>query len=135
MTGDNGSGLRGGTFTVDDSTSTFTFQGAKFADDVSIDGTATLDQTSGKVDAQIKVTSAEGTSDVGRVVGREHRRRPGHGPRHGRGPAPQCDASRALSFVLTSHRRARSSAAIWRTTFIAGMPVTPPPPCVAEPAW
>ena len=64
MTGDNGSGLRGGTFTVDDSTSTFTFQGAKFADDVSIDGTATLDQTSGKVDAQIKVTSAEGTSDV-----------------------------------------------------------------------
>ncbi len=64
MTGDNGSGLRGGKFTVDDSTSTFTFQGAKFADDVSIDGTATLDQTSGKVDAQIKVTSPEGTSDV-----------------------------------------------------------------------
>jgi hypothetical protein len=64
MTGNDGTGLRGGTFTVDDSTSTFTFQGAKFADDVSIDGTATLDQTSGKVDAQITVTSSEGTSEV-----------------------------------------------------------------------
>ena len=29
----------------------------------------------------------------------------------------------------------RSSCAIWRTTLSAGMPVTPPPPWVAEPAW
>ena len=97
MTGDNGSGLRGGTFTVDDSTSTFTFQGAKFADDVSIDGTATLDQTSGKVDAEINVTSAEGTSDV--AASWDASIADAQATARGTldGPAPQRDAARALT--------------------------------------
>ena len=60
MTGDNGQGLRGGTFTIDEGdTLTFHFQGAKFSDDVTVDGTATVDQNTSKVDATVDVTSGE----------------------------------------------------------------------------
>src|SRR6266702_1542770 len=44
----------------------------------------------------------------------------------------------ALVGVRQARRRqraARRSASTWRTTLRPGIPVTPPPPCVDEPAW
>ena len=65
MTGNDGAGMRGGTFTVDDGdTLTVSFNGAKLADDVSVDGTATIDQTTGKVDASLDVTSGTTTGTI-----------------------------------------------------------------------
>ena len=65
MTGDDGQGLRGGTFRIDeDDTLTFHFDEAKFSDDVTVDGTATVDQNTSKVDADIDVTSGDMTGTL-----------------------------------------------------------------------
>jgi pimeloyl-ACP methyl ester carboxylesterase len=59
MTGTDGTGLRGGTFTIeDDDTVTFVFAGAKFADDVAIDGVATWNRVTGQVGADLEVTAS-----------------------------------------------------------------------------
>jgi hypothetical protein len=60
MTGDNGQGLRGGTFTIDEGdTLTVHLDGAKLSDDVTVNGSATVDQTTGKVEADIDITSGD----------------------------------------------------------------------------
>ncbi len=65
MVGDDGNGLRGGTFTIDEGdTITLHFAGAKFADDVVVDGTATVDQSTGTVEANLDVTSGDTTGNV-----------------------------------------------------------------------
>ncbi len=65
MTGDDGAGLRGGTFTVDEGdTLTVHFNGAKLSDDVVVDGTATIDQTTGKVEADLDITSGATTGTI-----------------------------------------------------------------------
>ena len=59
MTGVDGSGLRGGTFTISDGEGdivSFVFEGARFSDDVAVDGTATWDRVSGRVEADLDVT-------------------------------------------------------------------------------
>ncbi len=132
MTGDNGQGLRGGTFTIDEGdTLTLHFDGAKLSDDVTVNGSATVDQTTGKVEADIDISSGEVTGTL--AVSWDGGRGGGDGrrARHARRAPAQRDAARPL----TRHLFARSSRSICFTTFIAGMPVTPPPPWVAEPAW
>jgi pimeloyl-ACP methyl ester carboxylesterase len=60
MTGVDGSGLRGGTFAISDGDGdivSFVFEGAKFSDDVAVDGTATWDRASGQVEADLEVTA------------------------------------------------------------------------------
>jgi pimeloyl-ACP methyl ester carboxylesterase len=60
MTGIDGSGLRGGTFTISDDDSdivSFVFEGARFSDDVAVDGTATWDRASGQVEADLELTA------------------------------------------------------------------------------
>ena len=65
MTGDNGQGLRGGTFTIDEGdTLTFHFNAAKFADDVSVNGSATVDQNTSNVEADLEVTSGDTTGTL-----------------------------------------------------------------------
>ncbi len=65
MTGDDGTGLRGGTFRVDEGdTLTLHFKGTKLADDVTVDGTATIDQATGKIDANLDVTSGSTTGTI-----------------------------------------------------------------------
>jgi TAP-like protein len=67
MTGTDGSGLRGGTFTIIDGDSnivSFAFDGAKFSDDVAVDGTATWDRVSGQVEADLDVTAADATGTL-----------------------------------------------------------------------
>jgi pimeloyl-ACP methyl ester carboxylesterase len=58
MAGVNGSGLRGGTFTItDNDIVSFVFEGAMFSDDVAVDGTATWDRASGQVEADLELTA------------------------------------------------------------------------------
>ena len=65
MTGNDGSGLRGGTFTIDEGdTTTLTFTGAQFSTDVKVDGTATIDSSTGSVSADIDVTSGSTTGHI-----------------------------------------------------------------------
>jgi pimeloyl-ACP methyl ester carboxylesterase len=59
MFGDHGRGLRGGEYTVSrsDTSTTITYLGARFAEDVAVSGTATLDRTTNTLDATVDVDS------------------------------------------------------------------------------
>ena len=57
MLGNTGRGLRGGTYTVarTDTSTTITYTGVRFANDVAVSGTATLDRTTSTLAATIDV--------------------------------------------------------------------------------
>jgi hypothetical protein len=65
MSGVDGRGLRGGTFTIDDGEAvTLEFEGARFSDDVAVDGTAVWDRSTGEVEADLEVTGPNGRGSL-----------------------------------------------------------------------
>ena len=60
---------------------------------------------------------------------------PGHRARTPRPPEDACGFTTRLVCILRRQRSTRRSARICPTTLRPGMPVTPPPPWVADPAW